>query len=210
MISFAIFGPTSQGSSITTMPAPNFSSGSPKNAVSLAIVMSQASMSSNAPARHGPRTAASVGFGQCQKRITASKSLRSTARHSSKPVGLRSICSLRSKPEENAAPAPVTTTTRAAESASARSIARLISSSMRALSALARSGRESVSVATASFTSYRIVSKVIVRSPQPRGRDQSRGVGVPARRRYRSCRRLYRATLRAPLATGDDSPRALR
>ena len=36
MISFAIFGPTIQGSHIATMPAPNLSSGSPKKAVSLA------------------------------------------------------------------------------------------------------------------------------------------------------------------------------
>src|SRR5262245_17985245 len=102
MISFAIFGPTSQGSSITTMPAPNFSSGSPKNAVSLAMVMSQARLSSKAPARHGPRTAAMVGFGQCQNRMTASKSLRRIGFHWSKPVGRSSICSLRSKPEEKA------------------------------------------------------------------------------------------------------------
>jgi hypothetical protein len=33
MISFAIFGPTSHGRSITTIPAPNLSSGSPKNVV---------------------------------------------------------------------------------------------------------------------------------------------------------------------------------
>ena len=63
------------------MPAPNFSSGSPKKASSAAMVRSQASASSQAPARQGPRTAAMVGFGQCQKRMTVSKSLRRIGRH---------------------------------------------------------------------------------------------------------------------------------
>ena len=63
MISFAIFGPTIQGRIITTMPAPNLSSGSPKKASCAAMVMSQASANSHAPARHGPRTAAMVGLG---------------------------------------------------------------------------------------------------------------------------------------------------
>src|SRR5215467_12430517 len=165
IISFAIFGPTSQGNSITTMPAPNFSSGSPKNAVSLAMVMSQARLSSNAPARHGPRTAAMVGFGQCQNRITASKSLRKIGFHWSKPVGRSSICSLRSKPEEKAWPAPATPTTRTAVSRSARSMAPLISWSMRPFSALVRAGRDSVRQATESATQYAIVSKSNCSSP---------------------------------------------
>ena len=54
MISLATLGPTIQGSSITTMPAPNFSSGSPKKASSAAIVRSQASASSQAPGEAGP------------------------------------------------------------------------------------------------------------------------------------------------------------
>src|SRR5690349_22667087 len=40
----------SQGKSIATIPAPNFNSGSPKKASSAAMVMSQASASSQAPA----------------------------------------------------------------------------------------------------------------------------------------------------------------
>src|SRR5215207_3065471 len=87
MISLASLGPTIQGRIMTTIPAPNLSSGSPKKASSDAIVMSQASASSQAPARHGPRTAARVGLGQCQKRITVSKSLRRIGRHWATPEG---------------------------------------------------------------------------------------------------------------------------
>ena len=130
MISLAIFGPTSQGKIIATMPAPNLSSGSPKKASSEAIVMSQASASSQAPARHGPRTAAMVGRGKCQKRMMVSKSLRSSGRHASTPAGRRSICSLRSKPDENAAPAPVTISARTSVSRSISSSASPISPSM--------------------------------------------------------------------------------
>ena len=153
MISLAIFGPTIQGRIMTTMPAPNFSSGSPKKASSAAIVRSQASASSQAPARQGPRTAAMVGFGQCQKRMTVSKSLRRMGRHCATPAGRRSICSLRSKPEEKAEPAPRTTIARTAALLSASSRAWPISVSIAWFSALARSGRLSVMRATASMTS---------------------------------------------------------
>ena len=44
--------------------------------------------------------------------MTVSKSLRRIGRHCSTPCGRRSICSLRSKPEENAVPAPRTITAR--------------------------------------------------------------------------------------------------
>ncbi len=83
----AILGPTTHGNIKATMPAPNLSSGSPKNASSAAIVMSQASASSHAPARHGPRTVAIVGSGKCQKRMMVSKSLRRIARQDSTPDG---------------------------------------------------------------------------------------------------------------------------
>ena len=115
---------------MTTMPAPNLSSGSPKKASLAASVTSQASISSKAPARHGPRTDAIVGFGQRQNRITVSKSRRNIGSQTAAPTGRRSICSLRSKPEENAVPAPVTIKTRTAASPSAGSRAALISSSI--------------------------------------------------------------------------------
>jgi hypothetical protein len=75
---------------MTTIPAPNFSSGSPKNASSDAIVMSHAKESSHAPARHAPRTAAIVGFGKRQNRMIVWKSLRMIGCHAAAPVG----CSL--------------------------------------------------------------------------------------------------------------------
>src|SRR5579864_8007020 len=167
MISLAIFGPTTQGRIIATMPAPNFNSGSPKNASSAAMVMSQASASSQAPARHGPRTAAMVGSGKCQKRMMVSKSLRRMARQDSTPAGRRSICSLRSKPDEKAAPAPVTISTRRLASRSIASSAAPISPSMAALSALARSGRLSVRRATALTFSTVIVEKRSVMDKHP-------------------------------------------
>ena len=107
MISLAIFGPTIQGRIIATMPAPNFSSGSPKNASSDAIVMSQASASSQAPARHGPAhrrdgRPREVPEPHDGVEILAQQRLPLLRR----PAGRRSICSLRSKPDENAAPAP--------------------------------------------------------------------------------------------------------
>ncbi len=165
MISLATLGPTIHGRIITTMPAPNFSSGSPKKASSAAIVRSQASASSQAPARQGPRTAAIVGFGQCQKRITVSKSLRRIGCHCSTPVGRRSICSFRSKPEENAAPAPRTMMARTSGARSASSRAWPISSSMAWFSALARSGRLSVMRATPSRISSTMVENGTLRSP---------------------------------------------
>ena len=69
IIVFAAFIPITQGRSIVTIPAPNFSSGSPKNESLEQIVRSHASDSSNAPAKHAPLTAAIVGFGLFQKRI---------------------------------------------------------------------------------------------------------------------------------------------
>ncbi len=51
--------------------------------------------------------------------MTASKSCLSARRHSAKPAGVRSACSFRSKPEENEAPSPVSTTTEMDSSASA-------------------------------------------------------------------------------------------
>ena len=68
MMSFAAFGPTTQGRSMVTIPAPNFSSGSPNTASVVQIDRSQASAISKAPAMHGPWIAAIVGFGQSQKR----------------------------------------------------------------------------------------------------------------------------------------------
>jgi hypothetical protein len=151
------------------MPAPNLSSGSPKNASSEAIVMSQASASSQAPARHGPRTVAMVGSGKCQKRMIVSKSLRRIARQDSTPTGRRSICSLRSKPDEKAVPAPVTISARNPASRSISSSAVPISPSMAALSALARSGRAKVRRATAPIFSTVIVAKrPVMGSPSPR------------------------------------------
>ena len=49
--SFARFGPTTHGRIRVTIPLPNRSSGSPNTASSAAIVMSQATASSHAPAR---------------------------------------------------------------------------------------------------------------------------------------------------------------
>jgi hypothetical protein len=69
-------------------------------------------------------------------------------RQVSMPVGRRSICSLRSKPEENALPAPRTTTARTSSSRSIASIACAISVSMAAFMALVRSGRVNVMRAT--------------------------------------------------------------
>ena len=118
MISLACFGPTSQGSSMVTMPAPNLSSGSPNTASSAAMLRSQASASSNAPARHGPWIAAMVGLEQCQNRIVVRKSRSRISRHASAPLGRRSICSFRSKPEEKPRPAPLSTTARTSASCS--------------------------------------------------------------------------------------------
>jgi hypothetical protein len=121
--------------------------------------MSQASESSQAPARQGPRTAAIVGIRRCQKRITPSKSRCRISRQVETPSGRVSICSFKSKPDEKAVPAPVTTSARSALSASTSSSARLSSRSIALLIALSRSGRFSVSTATASPSrSRRIVS----------------------------------------------------
>jgi hypothetical protein len=60
---------------------------------------------------------------------------------------------VRSAPEQNASPAPVTTTARIASSASQRDYAQPSSSPMRALNALRWSGRDRVTTATPSITS---------------------------------------------------------
>ena len=125
MISLACLGPVSHGSSMVTIPAPNLSSGSPKMASSAAMVRSQASASSNAPARQAPWTAAIVGLGQCQNRIVVRKSRSRISRQASGPLGRRSICSFRSKPEENALPAPLITTARTSASPRRRIQARV-------------------------------------------------------------------------------------
>lgn len=135
---------------MTTMSAPKRSSGSPKQASSAATITSQASASSQPSASAGPRTAAIVGFERCQKRITVSKSSRSTARHWATPSGGAAACSLRSKPDENTPPAPVKTSTAMASSASTASHTSLSSTSMVRFMALARSGRLSVTRPTAS------------------------------------------------------------
>src|SRR5580704_9741941 len=182
MISLAILGPTTHGNIKATMPAPNLSSGSPKNASSAAMVMSQASASSQAPARHGPRTIAMVGSGKCQKRMMVSKSLRKIARQASTPTGRRSICSLRSKPDENAAPEPVTISARKPASRSISSSAVPISPSMAALSALARSGRARVRRATAPIFSTVIVAKrPVMGSPLPRPLHPSMAAAAASR-----------------------------
>ena len=152
MMRLACLGLVIQGSSRVTMPAPNFSSGSPKVASSSAMVMSQAMASSKAPARQAPCTAAMVGLGLFQNRIVVSKSRSRMPRHTASPAGACSICAFRSKPDENARPAPLTTTTRTSASPSARSIAVLISFSAPACRAFSRSGRFSVSWATWSAT----------------------------------------------------------
>ncbi len=103
--------------------------------------MSQASAISHAPARHAPRTAAMVGLDSDQNRMVAWKSLSRISRHACWPLGRRSICSLRSKPEEKLPLAPVTTSTRTAWSASTMSQTRSISPSIAPLSAFMRSGR---------------------------------------------------------------------
>ena len=152
MISLAFLGPTIQGSSRQTMPAPKRSSGSPKRAFSEAMVISQAIASSQAPARAGPCTAATVGFSRCQKAMQASKSRCSTGRQASTPCGGSSAWALRSKPLENALPAPVSTTAWTASSPAARAAAALSSSNISWSMALSRSGRFSVISATARST----------------------------------------------------------
>ena len=77
--------PITQGNSIVTIPAPNFSSGSPKKESFEQIVKSQARDSSNAPAKHAPFTAAIVGFGLFQKRMIV--------RWSNSRIGFHSLAS---------------------------------------------------------------------------------------------------------------------
>ena len=166
-ISFACFGPVSQGSSMTTMPAPNLTSGSPKTALSPATVMSQASAISQPPASAGPRTAATVGLDSRQNRMTPSKSRRSTGRHSSWPCGVFAAWSCRSKPDENALPAPVTTRARMASSASMSSQADWISDSICWLIAFSRSGLFSVRTATGPSLVSMMVWYGIVTPPRP-------------------------------------------
>ena len=152
MMRLACLGLVIQGSSSVTMPAPNFNSGSPNTASSLAMVMSQAIASSKAPARQAPCTAAMVGLGLFQKRIVVSKSRSRISRQTWAPSGRCSICAFRSKPDENARPAPLTTITRTCGSASAWSIAWLISISAALSNAFSRAGRFSTSWATWSVT----------------------------------------------------------
>ena len=105
--------------------------------------MSQASASSQAPARHGPRTVAMVEVdAENAKSVYRIEVPCRTGRQLSMlSRDRRSICSLRSKPDEKAVPAPATIKTRTPESRSISSRAVPISLSMAAFSALARSGR---------------------------------------------------------------------
>jgi hypothetical protein len=115
----------------------------------------------------GVNDLAEAFVGNCQKRMMVSKSLRRIARQASAPAGRRSICSLRSKPDENAAPAPVTISARKPASRSISSSAKPISASMAALSALARSGRFRVRRATGPILSTVIVAKRPVMGIRP-------------------------------------------
>ena len=149
-------GPITQGNRRVTMPAPNLSSGSPKIAFSDAIAMSQDKANSKAPAIHAPWMAATVGFGLFQNRIVVLKSKSRISRQIFSPAGLASIWALRSKPDENARPAPHKIITRTLLSASAKSIASLISINVALSKAFSLSGRFKVISAICSLVSYKI------------------------------------------------------
>src|SRR5258705_39586 len=99
-----------------------------------------------------------------------------TSASGSSPSSCRLLISSRSRPEQNAVPAPRITTARTLVSLSSAS-KRRPSASMRAvLSAFRRSGRLSVMVAMESVTVYRISSAI--RSPRVNGRGRALlGVG---------------------------------
>ena len=120
--------------------------------------MSQASASSSAPARHQPRTHAMVGFSSDQSCIVTSTSRRSARRQAAAPSMRLSASSVRSKPAENARPAPVSTTTRTSSSAAARASASSSPATIGTLSALSLSGRLSVIQADGPRRSYRTTS----------------------------------------------------
>src|SRR5262245_21273587 len=96
-----------------------------------------------------------------------------TSASGSSPSSCRRLISSRSRPEQNALPAPRMTTTRTLESRSSASKRRASASIMAVFSAFLRSGRLRVIVAMESATAYRISSAMTVPSPLPeeRARD---------------------------------------
>src|SRR3954469_8487941 len=124
-------------------PSPNRTSENAKLADSAATTTSQAASSPTPPARAGPRTTATTGFGECQ--IDASRSGNSRTPCSCAPPP---AASPRSIPDQNTRPVWSSTTTRTASSASAVSRASRSCARIARESALRLAGESRVSVAT--------------------------------------------------------------
>ena len=155
----ASFSPTRRGSRCTPASGtrPNFASVRPKRADSAATAMSHASTISHPPPSATPFTAAITGL------VRSCRSVRPA-----KPVGGRamappSACHFRSLPAQKARPAPVTTATRSAGSASKASNTVARASCAGAWSAFSRSGRFSVTCRIG--PSARVSTNVIGRPP---------------------------------------------
>ncbi|CAM5728828.1 hypothetical protein SHIRM173S_01426 [Streptomyces hirsutus] len=127
---------------------------SPKRAASEAMTRSQCSTISRPPVTAGPFTAAMTGLaGRCQGALSPAEG---PAERMLSPV---SPSSRRSSPAQKACPAPVSTTARTRASSVSRAMVALSSRISREVSALRRSGRLSVTVATAPSCSTRTQSE---------------------------------------------------
>ena len=135
---------------MTAGTSPSRTSEKPKVAEAPATTTSQAASSPTPPARAGPRTAASTGFGELHSSCSRSGNSRTPCSCAPPPAA-----SARSIPEQKTRPVWSSTSTRTASSASAcstaeRSWARIVRDS-----ALRLAGESRVSVATPRATSTR-------------------------------------------------------
>src|SRR5206468_10746143 len=156
--------------SVNGTTSPSRASGIAKRAGSAATRRSQWSASSQPPANASPWTTASVGWRHCSIR----RSTLTTFVSGSAEASCWRASSSRSIPEQNAGPAPRTTTTRTVGSPSSRSKAPTRPSSIARFSAFRFAGRFSVTVATPSATEHRSSSPIASSLPlRERAHDQA-------------------------------------
>src|SRR5919197_195897 len=144
---------------------PMRASGMPMRAVSAITRRSQCSASSHPPAMASPCTRAMVGWRERSTRCSTPTTSPSGSR-----APPRDSMSLRSMPEQNALPAPRTTTTRTSRRVSRSSKAERRPVSIAVFMALRWSGRFSVTVAMPSATPVRISSdmaRMVSSRPMP-------------------------------------------